>query len=369
MLTGSYHKYTNALAQWRGRSGTADSQGWSDHCIWALVCATNTLQWACRGAVQSSGCIGTYASTLATVSSRVLFSHHRGRLERHETMVESLAERYRNSMQCHPFGYALYEPAPLSRLSPGTLGFLDEYQKWHPILDLTDAAAVSAAGYTPLGYLQPAPADLRRFGPLTSSNVAKDDVALEAGVDAASLGLPVDVGGVVRCSTSGGFGAVLMCGGDVTSEGFDFREPFLVWLKQNAKVLFSRYPDTKKNGLCVATWTYSADDIAISAWDGGANEVALGFKVGAAGIGHVGPEKNWFRSHASSMWSAWTDQQRVVFFTGVKIKTGILGTREQPEKRWRGEETFMVEGDGEGEEDYRVEAVLFGDDWHTIQDD
>ncbi|KAJ2978101.1 hypothetical protein NUW58_g7602 [Xylaria curta] len=283
-------------------------------------------------------------------------------------MVRAVSEIYRKSMRRHRFGYALYEPVPFSRLYPGVLGYLDEYQRWHPILDLNDAHAVQAAGYTPLlGNLQRAKPDMRCYGPLTASDVSKTDVALGVGADASTMGLPLDVGGIVSYGTAGSFGAVLVCDGDVASEGFDFRNPFLAWLKRNANMLFSNYPDTKKYGVCIATWTYSTTNIHISAWEGASHSVTVGFTVGAAGVGHATPQTTWHRGHASNGWSTYTDQKRVVFFAGVKIKTGVFGTKEQPESRWRGNDRFMVEG--ASEDDYYVaEAELIGDDWYIIKD-
>lgn len=272
-------------------------------------------------------------------------------------MTPSIAERYRNSMRRHHFGYALYEPPPFSRLHPGMLGYLDDYKRWHPILDVTDKAAVQAAGYSPIGYLQRAPADVRRHGPLTASDVAATEIALEAGIGAAALGLPLGVNGAVRYSITDGFGAVLMCDGDVVSEGFDFQDPFLVWLKRNAKVLFAKYPDAKKNGICAVTWTYSATDIHINTWEDAANSVMLGFEADMMGAGKLGPQTTWFRGHASSGWSEWTDQNRVIFFTGVQIKSSFLGATQQPEKGWRGEETFMVEGEDGDYHKAEVEVV------------
>ncbi|KAI0487749.1 hypothetical protein F4859DRAFT_466069 [Xylaria cf. heliscus] len=280
-------------------------------------------------------------------------------------MRRSVSELYRRSMRRHRFGYALYEPAPFSRLHPGVLGYLDEYQRWHPILDLNDVATVNAAGYSPLSYIQRAPPDIRRYGPMAAGDVSANEVGLGLGVDASSFGLPLNVSGVVSYATARGFGAVLVCDGDVVSEGFDYREPFLVWLKQNANLIFSNYPDAKKHGVCVATWTYSTTDIYISAWERGANSVKLGFTATAAGVGQATPQTTWHCGHASSGWSTYTDQKRVVFFAGVKIKTGVFGITEQSESRWRGQDLFLVETGIEGE-DYVAEAEVFGEDWYVI---
>ncbi|SPO00098.1 uncharacterized protein DNG_02950 [Cephalotrichum gorgonifer] len=173
-----------------------------------------------------------------------------------KTDRENLATRYREAMRRHRFGYALYEPASFSRLRPGILGFLDEYQRWHPILDLTDPAAVQRAG-----------PDTRRLGPLTASGVAETSIGLEAGV-----------------------GAVLICDAEVVAEGFDFRDPFVVWLRRHAARLFARYPDARKHGLCAATWTYASTDIHINAWQGADNRVVVGFDLDAAGIAKAGPK-------------------------------------------------------------------------------
>ncbi|WYZ36176.1 hypothetical protein EsH8_XI_000059 [Colletotrichum jinshuiense] len=280
----------------------------------------------------------------------------------------SLARSYRTAMRRHRFGYALYEPAPFSRLLPGMLGYLDdEYQRWHPILDLSDASAVKAAGYGPLGPLQRSAPDTRRYGPLTADKVTETSVELEAGLGAAAVGLPVEVGGVVRYSTAGGFGAVLLCGDEVISEGFDFRDPFLAWLQRHAKVLFAKYPDAKKHGLCVATWTYSSADVGITTWENSEGSVTVGFDVGAAGVAEVGPRLSWVRGASSSGWSTWKDQKRVIFFAGVKIKTGLFGSiREEPEKNWRGaDDAFVVQDDENGP--YTVSVEQFGGDWHRIR--
>ncbi|KAH6839481.1 hypothetical protein B0I37DRAFT_386554 [Chaetomium sp. MPI-CAGE-AT-0009] len=279
---------------------------------------------------------------------------------------KSMATRYREAMRRHRFGYALYEPASFSRLRPGMLGFLDEYQRWHPILDLTDAMAVREAGLGPLGETQRAELEVRQFGPLTASGVTETSIALEAGVGAAALGLPLEVGGVLQYSTSGGFGAVLMCDTDVVTEGFDFRDPFVVWLRSHAAQLFKRYPEAREHGLCAATWTYASTDIYINAWQSADNTVVVGCDLAVAGVAKAGPKVSWRRGSSGSGWSAWTDQKRVIFFTGVKIRKGLFGPREEQENRWRGGEEVFVADDDETGESYMVGLEMVGDDWYLI---
>lgn len=219
-------------------------------------------------------------------------------------MAPSLAELYRASMIPHRFGYALYEPVPFTSLRPGMLGYLDDYRRWHPILDLADAAAINAAGYTPIGRLQRSDPDSRRWGPRVSSNVNATNIELGGEINAQSLGLPVGIAGAVQYSTNADFGAVLMCDDDVISEGYNFRNPFLDWLKKNSKNLLADYPDLKKHGVCATTWTYSASDIHINAWTNSATILTIGFVVDAEPVAQWNSEMSWVRSRSSSGWMA-----------------------------------------------------------------
>ncbi|KAF4462337.1 hypothetical protein FALBO_10852 [Fusarium albosuccineum] len=276
-----------------------------------------------------------------------------------------LAGLYRRSMENHPYGYALYEPAPFSRLQPGTVGYLDDYQRWHPILNLNDTEAVQNSGYPPVGHLQRCDPDVHRVGPLLSTGTSKTNLELEAGAGAAALGLPVDVSGAIKYSTSNEFGAVLMFDSDVVVEGFDLRDPFRTWMQQNAKSLFEKYPDVKKHGLCAVTGTYSSNNIHISAWEGDNNSATVGFKGGMAGVANVGQHMSWIRGQSSAGWSAWTDQKRVVFFTGVKMTMGFFG-RPKERNLCCAIEEVKVGGDDEGD-DFEVDLEPFGDDWHQIK--
>ncbi|KAJ4116134.1 hypothetical protein NW768_011106 [Fusarium equiseti] len=279
-------------------------------------------------------------------------------------MTTDLARRYLDSMKHHPYGNALFEPAPFSRLQPGSLGYLDELQRWHPILNLLDSEALEKAGYTPLGELRPSEPDLRRFGPMLSNRTSKTNIDLEAGVGAAAMGLPVDVSGAVKYSTSNEFGAVLVCENDVVSEGFDLRQPFATWLEQNAKSLFKDFPDAKRLGLYAVTWTYSSTDIHISAWDGESNDATVGFKVGFAGAGNVGPQTSWVRGQSSSGWSEWTDQKRVLFFTGVFMRTNLFGWAKMKKSHREIITRFDIQDD-EGEERFRAFLEPVGDEDQT----
>ncbi|KAH6972077.1 hypothetical protein BKA56DRAFT_620646 [Ilyonectria sp. MPI-CAGE-AT-0026] len=293
-------------------------------------------------------------------------------------MGGDLSERYRTAMRPHrAFGYALYEPVPYARLFPGVLGYLDEKRQWHPLLDLTKRSifnivrgeAVEPETYTsfliPVGKTP----DSRFWGPRVSSKHSETEVKLEAEADALALGLQATVGGAIEYQSRVDFGAILMCDDAVVAEGFDVRDPFLAWIKKNSAALLAEFPDLQKHGIYIPTWTYSAAETHINAWEGVEHKIVLGFQVGATGVGNVGPGTSWSRGRASNGWSHYLDGKRVVFFSGVKVKYGMFGPREEVEKKWRGQpsDKFLVhrlsdEDDGELESSL-AEMEVLGDDY------
>jgi len=283
-------------------------------------------------------------------------------------MPPNRAERYRESMRSEPYGYALYHPQEHTRLRPGMLGYLDENKHWHPLLDLRDPQAIANLNLPALKMQMLNERKPEQWGPKTASTVKETTIKLGGDVDAASLGLPLDVGGAVQYSSASDFGAILMCDDKVVPKGFDERKPFLLWLKSNSKALLKQFPDLKDYGVIVATWTYSASQIYIHVWEDKDKTVVVGVKAGATGVGHGETENVWRRAHSSDGWTRFDDGARVVFFTGVGIKYTFLGVKEQKEHEWRGEDEmqFVVEN----VEDSMVaeaKAETFGDDWEDIE--
>lgn len=283
-------------------------------------------------------------------------------------------------MRSHRLGYGLHKPDLYTRLHPGILGFLDEDSTWHPLLDLTQTPIfnitqgkpVEDVNYTPFSTPVLKEPDSRFWGPRVSNKHTEVSIALETEAGALALGLPVDVGGAIEYQSKTDFGAILMCDDAVVADGFDVRDPFLSWLKKNSAALLADFPDVKKHGVCIATWTYSAASVHVNAWQGAEQKVVVGFKVGATGVGSLGPETSWYRGHASSGWSHFVDgQKRVVFFSGVKVTYGVFGPREQAEKQWRGlrSDKFLVQrqgDDGAEGESCVAEVEIFGDDYDEV---
>lgn len=97
--------------------------------------------------------------------------------------------------------------------------------------------------------------------------------------------------------------------------------------------------------------------------------MALGYKVGATGVGNLDANTSWVRSRTSGKWRKFSDRKRVVFFTGIKINYWpIIGAKSQEDSGWRGgEDKFVIELDSK--RSFEVEMEDFGKDWDEIKDD
>jgi hypothetical protein len=168
------------------------------------------------------------------------------------------------------------------------------------MLDLTDNELLKANGCTPIGPLQQSDTDTTYWDPQESGTVNRvTEFSLEGEASALAQGLPVDAKVAVKYKTSTDFGAILMCDEEAVVEGYDHRDPFRAWLKQNAPTLLTNYPTVKKHGIYVATLTYSSSDIHIEVWQNPQKEITLGFKAGVTGVGSVGPSVKWMRASSS----------------------------------------------------------------------
>lgn len=257
-------------------------------------------------------------------------------------MATSNRDRYRNAMREHGFGYALYEPQRSQDLRPGMLGYFDNDRQWHPLLDLTDAAAVAAHDCKPFKAPTLRRPDSRRWDPIKSTGMFENDVTLDAGFDATSFGLPVTTKIMTEYTSKSDFGAVLVCNGDVVVEGYDVRKPFERWMVENKDAL-AKIPELREHGIVCATWTYSSRDISLNVTHNANTVVRVGCTAGAGGIANASAGGSWLRGRSGGLWSEWADGQRAVFFTGVKCVYRWLGRMgEHPEPEWRGGPKFIV---------------------------
>jgi hypothetical protein len=283
-------------------------------------------------------------------------------------MAPTLRDQYRKAMKIHNFGYALYEPERFERLRPGTLGYFDVDFRWHPILNLADAAEVAALGCTPFVAPRLRAPDSRHWDPLPSEGVDKRAVNAGSDVDVTSLGLPASVGAAYEYSSESNFGAVLMCDGDVIVEGYDVRKPFERWVRENKEAL-AKIDELRVHGVVVSTWTFSSESVHLNVWQNSENSVKVGVKAGAAGVAKADAGAEWVRGRSGSSWTDWTDGKRVVFFTGVKCVYKWLGRMStEPESNWRGGEKFMI-WDPESQDAYEGEVDFFGRDLAEIENE
>jgi hypothetical protein len=147
---------------------------------------------------------------------------------------------------------------------------------------------------------------------MLGSFVKERELKLDAS-SAVSEGLPADTSIAIKYTTSGDFGAVLICADTVTIERTDYRDPFGVWLKENAAKLLSDYPVLKSRGVYVVTTTYSCSDVYINAWNNPQDEITVGFRVNASGIGSTAPPLAWMPGNSQHSWTH--------FVSGVRSPT------------------------------------------------
>jgi hypothetical protein len=185
----------------------------------------------------------------------------------------------------------------MAKLSPGSCGYIDESGRWQRLLDLTNNQQLKEKGYTEIDpeSLDRSDPETQLWEPRAASTAKKTELKIKGDASVLAAGLPIDVSGAFKYSTSTNFGAILMCDTKVVVECFDHRDPFRRWLNQNADKLLLNYPTLKKHEIYIATTTYSCSDVHINVWHSKDDEIKIGVKVGVTGVGGLGPSGKWMR--------------------------------------------------------------------------
>ena len=126
-------------------------------------------------------------------------------------------------------------------------------------------------------------------------------------------------------ATSTESGAVIITSSPITHEGYHYHAPFEQWLKSNAHRLLSGpvSSDIKEHGLFLATHTYAAEKVALTAWHKSENKAYFGFGVGAMGLAELSPRVGWFAGRSEAGWNVHTaevGELKVVFAAGLAYR-------------------------------------------------
>jgi hypothetical protein len=208
-------------------------------------------------------------------------------------------EQYAKSMKVHGIGHAFLVPESAEDVKPGACGYIDEIGQWRPTVDLS---LPLDKPYTPIDELFKARKQTFQWGPKVSEATKADKLELETNLSGLAATIPADFSVHIRFHSTSDFGAVLICDGGVSREGYAHKDPFQTWAKQNALKLAQRFPNVKEHGFYIVTTTHATNDVLINTWSDKSNNVVVGFKAGVTGIGEVGPSTECYRAASASDW-------------------------------------------------------------------
>ncbi|KAH6991512.1 hypothetical protein BKA56DRAFT_230390 [Ilyonectria sp. MPI-CAGE-AT-0026] len=253
---------------------------------------------------------------------------------------------YAELMRVHPFGTALYLPVPSSQFHPGTIGYFDSAGAWNPVGDMsTPSTLPSTLTSIDTSDLAQAPSQRQIWGPKLGIETRGRAVDLSAGIGAIPLlaatggAVPFDVSACFRFQSAKDKGAILLTSGPVVHERYYHKEPFLQWMRQNARNLATAYPEVKNHGVWIVTSTWAAKDASVNCWKSPAKAVDVGFSATALEFGEVAPKGSWLHAGSAEGWvtarSDEDNQGNVVFFYGIRF-TWIPIRGEKKTRKFRG---------------------------------
>ncbi|KAK3116924.1 hypothetical protein LTR53_002220 [Teratosphaeriaceae sp. CCFEE 6253] len=268
-------------------------------------------------------------------------------------MTHVLHQEYTEQMKRHGYGHAFYEPKSSNAVKPGAMGYIDEGGNWTPLFDLGDESACARQGFTKPRPLDRAPVDLRHWGPKVSEGVRSHNLEATGGISAQSFGIPVEATATYKFSSSGEFGAMLMCSQPVKRENVYHPTRLVDWVKDNARAILSLYPDVKRHGFFLVTTTYHVTHAWINAWTSKEKEVVVGFKAQVVDVGEVAPSSQWDRS---SFDQAKDGDGKVVFFGGIYFAPRRLALPGRSLKTVHQDHWRTFRGEHQEALDFEVEA-------------
>ncbi|KAH7131617.1 hypothetical protein B0J13DRAFT_107361 [Dactylonectria estremocensis] len=252
---------------------------------------------------------------------------------------------YAELMRGHPFGTALYLPVPWSQFHPGTIGYFDSTGAWNPIGDISAPSTLpSTLTSIDTSDLSQAPSQQQIWGPKLGNETRGRSVDLSVGIGAIPLlaatrgAAPFDISACFRFQSANDKGAVLLTSGPVVHERYYHREPFLQWMRQNARNLATAYPEVKSHGVWIVTSTWAAKDASVNCWTCSTKEVDVGFSTTALEFGEVAPKGSWLHAGSAEGWitarSDENNQGNVIFFHGIRFTwVSVRGLKQEKNPR------------------------------------
>jgi hypothetical protein len=182
---------------------------------------------------------------------------------------DGLPQQYNASMAYYKLGYAFHDPESSLEVKPGACGYILENGSFHPIVNIGNAKATNKAGYTAIdrtNLIKIRP-DKRCWGPKFTETVNHTHTGITAGATPLPSSIPLEATGMVEFSLNSDFGAVLLCDGEVSRQGYDHAEPFRQWVRANAGKLLVTFPKKiRTHGFYVVLTTYTTQEALMKSW-------------------------------------------------------------------------------------------------------
>jgi hypothetical protein len=214
-----------------------------------------------------------------------------------------LPEIYTNLMKIHSKGHGFYHPENSQDVRPGACGYIDKSGQWQPIVDVTDKAALSQAGFSSLTeQLIKARSDEFVWEDVTSEGVRSNKPSITVGADGTAAGIPAAASVTFSLENSIKSGAVLLCNSTVHRKGFAHEGPLREWGKANAGSILKNCPDAKRNGFWVVLTTWTTSDVWTNVWKDSQKSVSIGITARAVGVGELSPKIEWSNAQSGGGW-------------------------------------------------------------------
>ncbi|KID83168.1 hypothetical protein MGU_09531 [Metarhizium guizhouense ARSEF 977] len=236
---------------------------------------------------------------------------------------------YRDKMQRHPYGYACYQPESSLIVKPGALGYVNNDGRWSPLvakngsnIDLGVPETLVPNGLGSFDKLFAAPPEEMSWGPKISDGANGISLDFKANASLIPAGVPADIGALFGFKTDESFGAILMTTNPVTREAVYGERAYKNWCKTNAPVIISNWPDVEDHGLVIVTSIHKTTRADLRTWQDKRQEIKVGFKASAVGLGELAPSSEWYKALGDDGWISSeapsnTSEQKVVFFGGL----------------------------------------------------
>ena len=97
------------------------------------------------------------------------------------------------------------------------------------------------------------------------------------------------MGALFQYETNHDEGTMLLTSPPVTKDSLRHEESFKRWVKNNARIIATVWPDVREHGLFIVTSTHSTTEALLNILGSKSQTVSVGFNAGFVPIGEIAP--------------------------------------------------------------------------------